>query len=1252
MVEHCIDTGDRRPIRQQLRRHPLAHLEVIDDKVEEMIRHDIIEPAASPWTSNVVLVKKKDGSYRFCVDYRQLNAATYQDAYPLPHIETCLNSLKGASWFTTLDLRAGYHNIPIKESDRDKTAFVTRRGCWRYKVMPFGLTCAPAVFQRLMDLVLCGLSYEACMVYLDDIIIFSADFDSHLERLATVFSRLRWARLKLRADKCFFFRREVSFLGHVVSGHGIAMQPDKVQAVRDWPTPTNLGEMRSFLGLCSYYRRYIKSFADIAAPLHALAKKDVDFCWGPAQSAAFQRLKDALTSAPILGTPRDEGTYVLDTDASDRALGAVLSQKQGEQEVVIAYASRILARPEQHYCITKKELLGVVFGLKTFRQYLLGRRFLIRTDHSALQWLRRTPEPLAQQARWLSLIEEFTFDIQHRPGERHGNADALSRRPEPCKQCTHCRTVRDDRRQRRRRRKRRSVALAGTVDSRLAAVDLVEPKSGRRNEKLHRKTPDETAVVGFFGRRSVFSNFYPVPVSVRGENFPSAEAAYQSAKALHFRDYEAVHAIGSCQDPGDAKRRGKSIKNFDVYEWQQCRENYMTEILRAKFQQHAHCGKVLVDTGRAIIAEMNPHDTYWGTGVCTGSAEADHPSQWPGMNRLGQLLMNVRDELRTQPSAEAAADVITASAETRVPDKGEEAQTLSADISTSAEERLGLQHQQNSGHRRTNEEALHTRVAKRRQQEVEQPDGTLSACRPSSDGTAAAMPDSAGPAEVATSTEERTAQLQQEDPEIGCIVRWRLQSDKRPPIDAVLPAAEASKVLWNLWEWLRVEDGIVYRQLPPKPDRPEVLQLLVPAVLKKELLQRCHENSAGHAGFAKTAEQVQRRAFWLGWRADVRRYCRQCQACQRYHRGKLPRRAELQPIVPGGVCERLNIDLTGPHPRSRRGSVYICTIIEPFTKWAEAYAIPNKEAATVARVIVEQVICRLGQPLAILSDRGREVDGNIMREICRLLGVDKLRTTAYRASTNAAVERLHKSLNSMLGKVVAENQRDWCSYLPYVMAAYRATRHDSTGYTPNYLMLAREVRHSIDIVHGTMPTQKVPSGYDDYAEEVESRMRYAFAFVREHLGRAAERYKYYYDLRLKPLRFHPGDKVLYFNARRFQGRQDKWARKFTGPFTVVRVTGPSNVLLQKTPRSRPFHVHVDKCKPFLAEENEEEANEQASDVLASESLPNRDAVVAPSQESDSETEENAEIIAGQPTDAAGRTPRPRREIRRPRRFCE
>jgi len=273
-----------------------------------------------------------------------------------------------------------------------------------------------------------GMHMEICLVYLDEIVVYAKTPEQHLARLELVLDRLHEAGLKLKPEKCKFFqKRSVSFLGDVISDQGIGTNPDKVKAVVEWPVPTSAAEVRSFLGLASYYRRF-KDFARVASPLHALTK-NCRFQWSEEAQRSFDEVTIALTTPPILAMPNDEREFTLDTDASDHTIGAVLSQRQQGAECVIAYASRSLDRRERNYCVTRKELFAVVYFLRYFKQYLLGRSFKVRTDHAALSWLRRTPDPIGQQARWLEQMEEFNFVVEHRPGVRHGNADALSRRP-------------------------------------------------------------------------------------------------------------------------------------------------------------------------------------------------------------------------------------------------------------------------------------------------------------------------------------------------------------------------------------------------------------------------------------------------------------------------------------------------------------------------------------------------------------------------------------------------------------------------------------------------------------------------------------------------------------------------------------------------------------------------------------------------------------------------------------------------------
>lgn len=317
----------------------------------------------------------------------------------------------------------------MAEKDKEKTAFVTTLGLFQFRVMPFGLVNAPSTFERLMENVLKGLQWTECLVYMDDIISHSSTFDEGIQRLANIFTRLREANLKLKPSKCIFFQKQVKFLGHIVSSEGIQTDSEKIFAVKNWPVPKNEKQIRSFLGLCSYYRKFVKKFAEIAKPLHDLYKKATKFTWTSECQNAFDTLKTALTTSPILGFPLPGLPFTLDTDASDRAVGAVLSQNQDGKERVIAYMSKTMNRHEQSYCVTRKELLAVVTALRKFHPYLYGQKVLLRTDNAAVSWVRSLKNPTGQTVRWLQEIETYDLTVTHRPGRSHQNADALSRNP-------------------------------------------------------------------------------------------------------------------------------------------------------------------------------------------------------------------------------------------------------------------------------------------------------------------------------------------------------------------------------------------------------------------------------------------------------------------------------------------------------------------------------------------------------------------------------------------------------------------------------------------------------------------------------------------------------------------------------------------------------------------------------------------------------------------------------------------------------
>ena len=431
-VEHKIETGDHPPIKQPLRRVPFALRPVIARMVQEMLDAGVVQESSSPWASPIVLVKKKNGEMRFCVDYRRLNAVTRKDVFPLPRIDDLLDQLKGKTVFSILDAKSGYWQIKMERESQEKTAFVTTQGLYEFRVMPFGLCNAPATFQRLMQKILAGLGGDTpfCDVYIDDIIVFSSNLRDHISHLEQVFSRLRRAGLKLHLGKCQFGCPEVLYLGHIISAAGVAPNPEKVAAVRDFPTPTSVQTVRQFLGLASYYRRFIRNFAKIASPLHALTRQDVPFVWTLSCQNSFQQLKDHLISAPVLVYPDFTKPFTLHTDASGEGLGAVLEQEQPDgRPHPIAYASRTLNTHERKYGITELEALGVVWAARHFRAYLYGHQCVVYTDHAALKTMLTARHQTGKLARWGQTLAELELDIQYKPGRANSNADALSRSP-------------------------------------------------------------------------------------------------------------------------------------------------------------------------------------------------------------------------------------------------------------------------------------------------------------------------------------------------------------------------------------------------------------------------------------------------------------------------------------------------------------------------------------------------------------------------------------------------------------------------------------------------------------------------------------------------------------------------------------------------------------------------------------------------------------------------------------------------------
>lgn len=429
--QHQIDTGNALPVRGPNYRTSPNMKKEIERQVDEMLQNNIIEPSNSDWYSPVVLVPKKNGEFRFAIDYRKLNKVTRPASFPLPKLEDVVDAIgeADAKIFSVLDLASGFWQIPMDPSTKHKAAFITHTGIYEWTRMPFGLRNAPITFQMVMTQVLRGLHWKQALVYVDDILIYSKNFEAHLHHLKQVFHRLQDAGLTLKPSKCQFAVEQVSYLGHRFSKNGVMVDPSKIALVQDYPVPKNQNEIRSFMGLCNYYRKFVNSYSIIASPLNELLQKNIPFEWTTDCQKSFETLKASLSSAPVLAYPNMSEPFILTCDASASAIGFILGQLQNGKKHPVAYGGRSLNKAERKWGITDRECLAVIEGIKHFRVYLANNHFKVITDHRALKWLQNQKDLTGRLGRWALRLQEYDFEVVYRPGVTNQNADAMSRRP-------------------------------------------------------------------------------------------------------------------------------------------------------------------------------------------------------------------------------------------------------------------------------------------------------------------------------------------------------------------------------------------------------------------------------------------------------------------------------------------------------------------------------------------------------------------------------------------------------------------------------------------------------------------------------------------------------------------------------------------------------------------------------------------------------------------------------------------------------
>lgn len=887
VVKHEIHLTTDVPFREPYRRIPPGMIEEVRQNLREMLEAGAIRKSSSPYCSNVVLCRKADGSLRFCIDLRKLNNRTIKDAYTLPRIEDTLDRLDGATYFSKLDLKSGYWQVEIREEDKKKTAFtVGPLGFFECNRMPFGLTNAPATFQRLMETCMGDMNLKECLLFLDDILIFSSTFTEHLERLQSVFQRLHDYKLKLNPKKCEFFKSQVRYLGHVVSERGIMTDPDKTSALKKWPIPCSVKSLRSFLGFTGYYRRFIKDYARIVKPLndlligqptHKAAKKNArkrkktEWKWGELEQDSFDLIIQKLTNPPILAYANFTQPFVLNIDASSDGLGAVLYQVNDGIERVIAYASRGLRQPEKHYPAHKLEFLCLKWAVvDKFHDYLYSNHFEVRTDNNPLTYVTTTAKLDATSHRWLASLSAYDFKITYRSGKLNRDADGLSRNPP--QQELFSDVV-------------KAISLAALVKVNPLAESCVIGKS----MKLKSEEVDETP---------------------------------------------------------------QKLSNID----------------------------------------------------------------WREEQGKDKVISRVKDLL-------------------------------------------------NGG------------------------------VKPSGNN------------------------LQQE--------------------------SEPVRLLLREWRQLVVERGILVRKAVIAGE--EVRQLVLPGKYRSSVLIGLHDDM-GHQGRDRTYWLVQQRFFWPNMYADVVDKVEKCERCVRSKTRDIPKTG-LVSIHTTRPLELVCIDFLTLE-KSKGGYENILVITDHFTRYAMAVPTRNQLASTTAKVLYEQFICHYSFPERIHSDQGRNFESSVIRELCKIAGVKKSRTTPYHPMGNGQVERFNQTLLKMMGTLDDEQKKDWKTYVLPLVHAYNATKHETTGFSPHYLMFGWNPRLAIDAYLGLEDSQEKVRSRENYAQKLKKRLHYAYKMARGNIGRNSNRYKENYDHGVRFEKLDIGDRVL-VKMLVFSGKaklSDKWERD---PYVVV-----------------------------------------------------------------------------------------------------
>ena len=1090
------------------------------------------------------VAKKGTSEKRTVVDYRGLNSITVPSRYPLPLMSELFDRLQAAKYLSKFDLSKGFYQIPIHPDDTHKTAFRTSSGLYEYLVLPMGLCNAPGTFMQLMNETFKEWLNKGVVVFLDDIIVYSKTLEEHQRLIRAVLTRLREQRLFAKRSKCSLFQREVEFLGHHIGQGKLRIMEDKLQAVIDWPAPLNVKGVRAFLGLVGFYRRFIRDFSTIALPLTALTRTVTGgpFQWGDTEQKAFDALKKALQSAPVLCLPDPDRPYVVQTDASGFAIGAVLQQDHGKGLQPVAFMSQKLVSAETRYPVHELELLAIVRALQDWRHYLIGTPFRVLTDHRSLVYFTTQPMISKRQVRWLIDLADFDFTIEYIKGETNQVADALSRR-----------------------------------------VDL-------NTEGLPDERPPQVVDPGFAHRAAA-----SVPGAVRT---PSASVAF----AHHCTDLAGLPIFTQRARPGHVACHTEPELNTA----RQTGAARGAELQRQQARTKAiEAATKCVEPARDLPAPNASGSIVTPTQRCTasnrlgrqcGALTAKGQYCW---NHLRMI-----EGLRIKPSTIKSAGLGLFA--TRPFKKGEHVTSYSGDYVALRGPSDGGPYDLEVTKYRGIRAARTNTASGRWLNDARGPGnntefvmdrargtGRLRATRNIPAGTEIMVPYGSGywKRSGATTARKTGKRVGPDTPSVassmpaqdGALLLTVMSVCGSPLGEQITAACEAAP------EWAaaltekhaadnRVHsvNGHLYydhRLCIPPDDQ-----------LRTQLISECHDSQlAGHLGRDKTAEQLRRRFYWQGMDEEVRQYVLTCSACQRNKPSQQLPGGLLMPLeIPPRAWHTVSMDFITQLPRSKTGNdcivVFVCKLIKRVIYVACKTAC---SAPQVAQLFMRHVVREHGMPTRIISDRDPRFTASFWKSFWSTLGTTLAMSTAYHPQTDGQTENSNKTLEQILRSVVDFNQTDWDELLPAAEMAVNNSKNATTGYSPFYLDTGRDMQLPLDAaiapLHGTNSNPAAADATERWARALDA--------ARSNIAAAQGRQTRYADLHRRVVEFKVGDRVLlsikHLSLVGDGRRSKKLTSRFVGPYAVTEVVNRNAYRLELPPELK-IHpvVNVTQLKPW------------------------------------------------------------------------